>query len=26
MVKPRYDTERVFRSTQQCHAGMTSTA
>ncbi|MFP3012010.1 MAG: hypothetical protein ACEY3D_03305 [Rickettsia sp.] len=23
MVKPRYDTERTFWSTQQCHAGMT---
>ncbi|MFP3013180.1 MAG: hypothetical protein ACEY3D_10000 [Rickettsia sp.] len=23
MVKPRYDTERIFWSTKQCHAGMT---
>ncbi|HJD60323.1 MAG TPA: hypothetical protein LFW20_06785 [Rickettsia endosymbiont of Omalisus fontisbellaquei] len=23
MVKPRYDTECFFISTQQCHAGMT---
>ncbi|MFP3012252.1 MAG: hypothetical protein ACEY3D_04725 [Rickettsia sp.] len=23
MVKPRYDTERIFRSTQQCNMGIT---
>ncbi|XVN41840.1 MAG: palindromic element RPE4 domain-containing protein [Rickettsia endosymbiont of Argas persicus] len=23
VVKPRYDTEHIFRSMQQCHHGMT---